>query len=132
VVPTTVHKLMHRLATSPLGAPMARRLERYYDARGTKAERPLDAQTFAHHIAIVASLDFMEQRRHARAVMAPVLLFSTDDDPFIEPFITTSLRDALTAAARVSHQRTPKGGHHGQKIAAAPIAEWCAVELAHV
>lgn len=129
VVPTTVHKVMHRLASSPLGDTMARRLERYYNARSLKAERPLDTATFAHHIAIVSSLDFLEQRRHARAITAPVLLFSTDDDVFIEPFITTSLRDALEHAPRVSHLRTPRGGHHGQKIAAAPIAAWCATEL---
>jgi pimeloyl-ACP methyl ester carboxylesterase len=129
VVPTTVHKVMHRLAASPLGDTMARRLERYYSARSMKTEGPLNTATFAHHIRVVASLDFLEQRRHARAITAPVLLFSTDDDVFIQPFIATSLRDALTHAPRVCHLRTPRGGHHGQKIAAAPIAEWCAAEL---
>lgn len=129
VVPSAVHTTLARLATTPLGGGLARRLEQHYAGRGLRPDKPLDPAVFAHHVRIVAALDFLEQRRNARAVHAPTLLFSTDDDVFIEPFITTTLRDTLTHASIVSHLRTATGGHHGQKRAAAPIADWFAVTL---
>jgi hypothetical protein len=50
---------------------------------------------------------------------------SADDDPFIGPRIALTLVDALVGAPMVSHLRMRIGGHHGQKVAAAPIADWC-------
>jgi pimeloyl-ACP methyl ester carboxylesterase len=133
VMPTTLHKSLAFLAAHAPGAvtaPLAGMLARYYDGRGTKSDSPVDVATVAHHLSIVGALDFVEQRAHARMVRCPVLVTNNDDDPFIGPHIATSLVDALTPSAPlVTHLRAKVGGHHGQKTAASPIADWVAHTL---
>lgn len=85
-----------------------------------------DRHTLAHHLGIVGDLDFVTQRKRARAVLCPTLVVGMDDDALVQPAVTTTLARALTAAVLVTQLRAKTGGHHGQKIAAGPIAAWCA------
>jgi pimeloyl-ACP methyl ester carboxylesterase len=124
VFPTAVHQALSRAARLPVGPWMAAHASRLYQERGIKSPTPIDAETLAHHLAILADLDFVAQRRRARAVQCPVLVFNTLDDPFLQPEVGQSMVTALTHAPWVTHLTTPEGGHHGQRFAASPVADW--------
>lgn len=130
VVPTTAHRTLARAARLPVvGDVLAGQLDRYYAGRGTRADRPVDGATMAHHLAIVADLDFAAQRRRARAVRCPTLVVSSEDDRLVEPAVGFSLARALTSSPRVTHRHVSGGGHMLQKYEARAIAGWLAATL---
>lgn len=110
------------LAVPGLEGRLVAVLREAYRAQGFRDVEKMDADALRVLMDLISSLDFLGHRRAARAVKAPVLVASSEDDPLIEPRVSFALADAFSPLALVRHLHFGRGGHALQKHEAARIA----------
>ncbi|MCC7074216.1 MAG: alpha/beta fold hydrolase [Deltaproteobacteria bacterium] len=128
-VPAAWIRTLGAVARLPvLGARAVQQLDAFYQGRGTKNPRPLDAESAALHLAISGDLDIAANKRAAAQVRCPALVASAHDDPLVELPVGMALARDLVAAPVVTHLLRRNGGHYLQKHAAAEVATWLALQ----
>jgi pimeloyl-ACP methyl ester carboxylesterase len=128
LAPSAAHAAVAALLRAPaVGARLAPVVQRMYQSAGFKPDVvPKDPAQLAAIGALVATLDFRAIRRELATIDVPVLVASSDDDPFIEPFVPRASLRALPPTALRTHLHAREGGHYLQKHQAAAIAAWIA------
>lgn len=126
LAPSAAHAAVAALVAAPVVGPrLAPLVKRAYMTAGFKRDVvPEDPRALAAIGAMVATLDFRAIRRELAALDVPLLVASSDDDPFIEPFIPRATLRAAGSTALRTHLHAREGGHYLQKHQAIAIADW--------
>ena len=113
------YALLARALRFPPSRPVVLALARRGYAR-RRLPRPSGWRELAHHLALVASVDFAGIGRAASRYPGPALVVHAADDPLIEREIPEELAALLPGGRFVLFDG---GGHHLQKTRAREIAE---------
>jgi len=132
-VPESFMALVRQLLKiGPLTEPIVQKFHELYLGLGFK-ERDLldafgrfDADRVALFTELISGLQFAELRRAVKTLRAPLLMYSSKNDPYIEPKISHTLFAHFPDEVRGRHVQKKEGGHFLQKSLADEIAESCA------